>query len=206
MFLVVQLKETHRSRFCQWKVSPDPTVRKKGYPPSKDYYHVLSLNTIMYIKHRLILEPCMAYTTATNGTNFYGNQPTTNVYGYTTQQQPIQQPGSHEQTYFNNGINDAMSDCYSSSHSGYNGVNSPRYKNLVNSPRYNSSQTTVAAGAPRNSKGGSEGPRNCEFIEFFGEEFAGMEETFRSALLQYFTQVKSLSIIISKTKKISPYI
>ena len=136
----------------------------------------------------------MAYTTSTNETNLYGNQPTTNVYGYThpskTQQQSIQQPGNHGQTYFSNGIiNEALSDCYSSSNSGYNAVNSPRFNNLVNSPRYNSTPATTVLEGVRNTKCGSEGPRNCEFIEFFGEEFAGMEETFRSALLQYFTQV-----------------
>lgn len=139
----------------------------------------------------------MAYTTSTNGsTSLYGNQPTTNIYGYTQptiKTQQHQQSVNHGQTYFNNGINnDAMSDCYSSSHSGYNAVNSPRYSNLSNSPRYNSTPATVVEGGVRNTKcGGTEaGPRNCEFIEFFGEEFAGMEETFRSALLQYFTQVK----------------
>ena len=129
----------------------------------------------------------MAYTTTANGTGFYGNQQT-NIYGgYTNSaQQQQQQPkqGNNGQTYFNNGITDVMSDCYSSSHSGYNAVNSPRFNSLVNSPKYNS--TT----GQRTSKCGSEAPRNCEFIEFFGEEFAGMEETFRSALLQYFTQVK----------------
>ena len=29
-------------------------------------------------------------------------------------------------------------------------------------------------------------------MEFFGEEFAGMEETLRSALLQYFSQVNNI--------------
>lgn len=69
------------------------------------------------------------------------------------------------------------------------------YQNVCDHSDYYSSSPLNATSPWSNGKVVEEKnePRNCGFIEFFGEEFAGMEETFRSALLQYFTQVRFFS-------------